>query len=47
MSVLEQMVETRAWKEVRGLTENSQRRLCKQQRDSATSFSWMQNISKQ
>ena len=33
MSVLEQMVETRAWKEVRGLTENSQQRLGKEQRE--------------
>ena len=31
MSLLEQLVETRAWKEVRGLTENSQCRLCKEQ----------------
>ena len=31
MSVLEQMVETRAWKEVRQLSENSQCRLCKEQ----------------
>ena len=30
MSMLEQMVEVRAWKEVRGLTENSQCRLCKE-----------------
>ena len=47
MSMLEQMVETRAWKEIRGFTENSQSRLCKEQRDSATSFGWMQNVSKQ
>ena len=33
MSQLEKMVETRAWKEVRGLTENSQWRLCKEQRE--------------
>ena len=33
MSMLEQMVEVRAWKEVRGLTENSQCRLCKEQRE--------------
>ena len=31
MSMIEQMVETRAWKEVRGLTENSQCRLFKEQ----------------
>ena len=31
MSMLEQMVETRAWKEVRQLSENSQCRLCKEQ----------------
>ena len=31
MSMIEQMVETRTWKEVRGLTENSQWRLCKEQ----------------
>ena len=30
MSMIEQMVETRAWKEVRGLTENSNCRLCKE-----------------
>ena len=39
MSLLEQLVETRAWKEVRGLTENSQCRLCKEQWDSVTSLS--------
>ena len=33
MSVIEQMVETRAWKKVRGLIENSQCRLCKEQRE--------------
>ena len=33
MLVLEHMVETRAWKEVRGLTENSQCRLCEAQRE--------------
>ena len=33
MSMIEQMVETRAWKEVRGLTENNQCRLCKEQRE--------------
>ena len=33
MSVLEQMVETRAWKEVRALTENSQCRLRKEQQE--------------
>ena len=32
MSVIEQMVETRGWKEVRGLTENSQCRFSKEQR---------------
>ena len=31
MSMIEQMVETRAWKKVRGLTENSLCRLCKEQ----------------
>ena len=29
MSTLEQMVETRAWKKVRGLTEIRQCRLCR------------------
>ena len=29
------MIETSAWKEVRGLTENSQSRLCKEQRETA------------
>ena len=29
-SMIEQMIEIRAWKRVRGLTENSQRRLCKE-----------------
>ena len=33
MSMIEQMVETRAWKEVRGFTENSHSRLCKEQRE--------------
>ena len=33
MSMVEQMVETRAWKEARGLTENTQYRLCKEQRE--------------
>ena len=32
ISVIEQMIETRALKEVRGITENSQCRLCKEQR---------------
>ena len=32
MSMIEQMVETRAWKGFRGITENSQCRLCKKQR---------------
>ena len=32
MSMLEQVVETRAQKEFRGLTENDQCRLCKEQR---------------
>ena len=31
--IIEQMVETRAGKDVRGLTENSQCRLCKEQRE--------------
>ena len=31
MSMLEQTVETRAWKEVRGLTETRQCRLCNEQ----------------
>ena len=31
--MIEQMIETRAWKKVRGLTENSQRRLCKEQQE--------------
>ena len=29
------MIETSAWKEVRGLTENSQSRLCKEQPETA------------
>ena len=33
MPVIEQMIETRAWKKVRGLTENWQCRLCKEQRE--------------
>ena len=33
MSLIEEMVETRAWKEFKGLTENSQCRLCKEQRE--------------
>ena len=35
MSMLQQMVETRACKEVKKLTENSQCRLCKEQRETA------------
>ena len=31
--MLEQMVETRAWKEIRGLIENGQCRVCKEQRE--------------
>ena len=31
--MIEQMVETRAWKEVRELSENSHCRLCKEQRE--------------
>ena len=33
MSMIKQMAETRAYKEVRGLTENSQCRLCKEKRE--------------
>ena len=33
MSMREQMIETRAWKEVGGLIENSQCRLCKEQQE--------------
>ena len=33
MSMIEQMIETRAWKEIRGLTENSQCRLFKEQQE--------------
>ena len=33
MSMIEQMVEIRAWEEVKGLTKNSQCRLCKKQRE--------------
>ena len=33
MSMIEQMVETRASKEVRGLTKNSRCRLCKEQKE--------------
>ena len=33
MSILEQMVKTKVWKEARGLTTNSQCRLCKGQRE--------------
>ena len=43
MSMVEQTVETRAWKDVRGLAENSQCRLRKEQRE----IGWMQNVSKQ
>ena len=35
MSMIKQMAETRAYKEVRGLTENSQCRLCKEKRETA------------
>ena len=31
--MIEQMIETRALKEVRGIAENSQCRLCKEQRE--------------
>ena len=31
--MIEQMIETRAWKKVKGLTEKSQCRLCKEQRE--------------
>ena len=45
--MIEQMIETKAWKEVRGLTGNIiQCKLCKEWRGSATSFGWMQNVSK-
>ena len=33
MSMVEQMLGSRAWEEVRGLIENSQCRLCKEQRE--------------
>ena len=33
MSMTEQIVETRPWKKVRGFTENSQCRLCSEQRE--------------
>ena len=33
MPMIEQMIETRAWKEARRLTENSQCRLCKEQQE--------------
>ena len=33
ISMIEQMIETRAWKEVRGLNENSECSLCKEQRE--------------
>ena len=39
LSMIEQMVETRTWKEVRGLTESSQRRLCKEQRETVQHLS--------
>ena len=32
LSITEKMAETRAWKELTGLTENSQCRLCKEER---------------
>ena len=37
--MIEQMVETRTWNEVRGLTESSQRRLCKEQRETVQHLS--------
>ena len=33
MSMLEQMVETRAWKVIRGLTEDGKCRLCREQKE--------------
>ena len=48
MSMLEQMVETRAWKEVRGLSGNSQYVLCRELLETVQHLlSWMQNVSKQ
>ena len=38
-SVIEQMIETRAWRNVRGLTENSQHRLFKEQEETVQHFS--------
>ena len=38
MSTREQMVETRAWKEVRSLTENIHCRLCKEQQETVQHF---------
>ena len=32
-SMIKQMVETKAWKEVRGLTKNSECKLCKEQQE--------------
>ena len=39
ISMIEQMIETRAWKEVRGLTDNSQCRLPKEQRETVQHLS--------
>ena len=48
MSMLEQMVETRAWKEVRGLSGNSQYVLCRELQETVQHLlSWMENVSKQ
>ena len=48
MSMLEQMVETRAWKEVRGLSGNSQYVFCREPQETVQHLlSWMENVSKQ
>ena len=49
MSMIEQTLETRAWKEVRRLTENCQFRLCERnnERQCNIFFGWKQIVSKQ
>ena len=44
MSMIEKMIETKAWKKVRRLTKNSLCRLGKEQQET---FDWMRNVSKQ
>ena len=49
MSMIEQTLETRAWKEARRLTENCQSRLCERnnERHCNILFGWKQIVSKQ